>query len=64
MHYQHTQRFRGADFADYVIGAFDWLAREGAREPVPAGGHGRINAGQMMPWCEAARLPNRRPVRG
>lgn len=33
MHYQHTQRFRGADFADYVIAAFDWLAREGERAP-------------------------------
>ncbi len=33
MHYQHTQRFRGADFADYVIAAFDWLNREGAAAP-------------------------------
>ena len=33
MHYQHTQRFRGADFADYVIAAFDWLSREGADAP-------------------------------
>jgi peptidoglycan/xylan/chitin deacetylase (PgdA/CDA1 family) len=33
MHYQHTQRFRGADFAEYVIAAFDWLSREGARAP-------------------------------
>lgn len=33
MHYQHTQRFRGADFADYVIAAFDWLMREGERAP-------------------------------
>jgi peptidoglycan/xylan/chitin deacetylase (PgdA/CDA1 family) len=33
MHFQHTQRFRGADFADYVIAAFDWLQREGARAP-------------------------------
>lgn len=33
MHFQHTQRFRGADFADYVIDAFDWLAREGERAP-------------------------------
>ena len=33
MHYQHTQRFRGADFADYVIAAFDWLSREGATAP-------------------------------
>jgi len=33
MHFQHTQRFRGADFADYVAGAFDWLMAEGARAP-------------------------------
>jgi len=33
MHFHHTQRFRGADFADYVIAAFDWLAREGERAP-------------------------------
>jgi peptidoglycan/xylan/chitin deacetylase (PgdA/CDA1 family) len=33
MHYHHTQRFRGADFADYVIDAYDWLAREGASAP-------------------------------
>jgi peptidoglycan/xylan/chitin deacetylase (PgdA/CDA1 family) len=33
MHFQHTQRFRGADFADYVIDAFDWLRREGERAP-------------------------------
>ncbi|OYX11691.1 MAG: chitin deacetylase [Rhizobiales bacterium 32-66-8] len=33
MHFQHTQRFRGSDFADYVIDAFDWLVREGDRAP-------------------------------
>jgi peptidoglycan/xylan/chitin deacetylase (PgdA/CDA1 family) len=33
MHFQHSQRFRGADFADYIIAAFDWLVREGARAP-------------------------------
>jgi peptidoglycan/xylan/chitin deacetylase (PgdA/CDA1 family) len=33
MHFQHTQRFRGADFADYVTGAFDWLVREGQTAP-------------------------------
>ncbi|WP_296526506.1 polysaccharide deacetylase family protein [Rhodoplanes sp.] len=33
MHFQHTQRFSGADFADYVIDAFDWLVREGATAP-------------------------------
>jgi allantoinase len=33
MHFQNTQRFRGADFADYVTGAFDWLLREGERAP-------------------------------
>ena len=33
MHYQHTGRFRGADFADYVIDAYDWLVREGATAP-------------------------------
>ena len=33
MHFQHTQRFRGTDFADYVIGAFEWLRQEGERAP-------------------------------
>jgi peptidoglycan/xylan/chitin deacetylase (PgdA/CDA1 family) len=33
MHFQHTQRFRGADFADYVIAAYDQLLREGATAP-------------------------------
>ncbi len=33
MHFQHTQRFRGSDFADYVLDAFDWLVREGQRAP-------------------------------
>jgi peptidoglycan/xylan/chitin deacetylase (PgdA/CDA1 family) len=33
MHFQHTGRFRGADFADYVIDAYDWLVREGATAP-------------------------------
>jgi peptidoglycan/xylan/chitin deacetylase (PgdA/CDA1 family) len=33
MHFQHTQRFRGSDFADYVIDAFDWLRQEGERAP-------------------------------
>jgi peptidoglycan/xylan/chitin deacetylase (PgdA/CDA1 family) len=33
MHYHHTQRFRGADFADYVLSAYDWLVREGASAP-------------------------------
>ena len=33
MHFQHTQRFYGDDFADYVIDAFDWLCREGAKSP-------------------------------
>jgi peptidoglycan/xylan/chitin deacetylase (PgdA/CDA1 family) len=33
MHYQHTQRFRGSDFADYVIAAYDWLLREGESAP-------------------------------
>ncbi|RAI42591.1 polysaccharide deacetylase family protein [Rhodoplanes roseus] len=33
MHFQHTQRFSGADFADYVIDAFDWLACEGETAP-------------------------------
>jgi peptidoglycan/xylan/chitin deacetylase (PgdA/CDA1 family) len=33
MHFQHTQRFRGSDFADYIIGAYDWLVREGALAP-------------------------------
>lgn len=33
MHYQHTQRFRGADFADYVMAAYDWLKREGEIAP-------------------------------
>jgi peptidoglycan/xylan/chitin deacetylase (PgdA/CDA1 family) len=34
MQFFHTQRFRGAaDFAEYVIEAFDWLHREGAHAP-------------------------------
>ena len=33
MHYQHTQRFNGTDFADYVIAAYDQLVREGATAP-------------------------------
>jgi len=33
MQFNHSARFRGADFADYVIGAFDWLAREGEAAP-------------------------------
>lgn len=33
MHFQHTQRFSGADFADYVIAAYDWLKREGDTAP-------------------------------
>jgi peptidoglycan/xylan/chitin deacetylase (PgdA/CDA1 family) len=33
MHFQHTQRFSGTDFADYVTDAFDWLVREGETAP-------------------------------
>jgi peptidoglycan/xylan/chitin deacetylase (PgdA/CDA1 family) len=34
MQFQNTNRFRGAaDFADYVLEAFDWLHREGAHAP-------------------------------
>jgi peptidoglycan/xylan/chitin deacetylase (PgdA/CDA1 family) len=34
MQFFHTQRFSGAaDFAAYVIEAFDWLHREGAHQP-------------------------------
>jgi allantoinase len=33
MHYQHTQRFNGTDFSDYVIAAYDQLVREGATAP-------------------------------
>lgn len=34
MHFQHTHRFvRADDFAGYVIDAFDWLWREGERQP-------------------------------
>jgi peptidoglycan/xylan/chitin deacetylase (PgdA/CDA1 family) len=34
MQFQATNRFGGAeDFADYVLGAFDWLHREGAHAP-------------------------------
>ena len=34
MQYQNTNRFRGAaDFAEYVLDAFDWLHREGAAHP-------------------------------
>lgn len=31
MHYFHTQRFAGADFAGYVTDAMDWLHGEGGR---------------------------------
>jgi len=31
MHYFHTQRFAGRNFADYVIDAADWLQGEGGR---------------------------------
>ena len=34
MQFQNTNRFRGAaDFANYVLDAFDWLYREGAASP-------------------------------
>ncbi|MFN5567304.1 MAG: chitin deacetylase, partial [Bradyrhizobium sp.] len=33
MQYFNGSRFRGGDFADYVIDAFDWLAHEGATAP-------------------------------
>jgi len=33
MQFYNASRFRGADFADYVIDAFDWLAREGETAP-------------------------------
>ena len=34
MQFQNTNRFRGAaDFADYVLEAFEWLHREGASAP-------------------------------
>jgi peptidoglycan/xylan/chitin deacetylase (PgdA/CDA1 family) len=33
MQFLNGSRFRGADFADYVIDAFDWLAREGETSP-------------------------------
>ena len=33
MQFYNASRFRGADFADYVIGAFDWLVREGEAAP-------------------------------
>lgn len=33
MHFQHTQRFSGEDFADYCLAAFDWLAQEGETAP-------------------------------
>jgi peptidoglycan/xylan/chitin deacetylase (PgdA/CDA1 family) len=33
MQFFNASRFRGADFADYVIDAFDWLAREGEAAP-------------------------------
>ncbi len=31
MHFFHTQRFSGQDFADYVIDAAEWLAEEGGK---------------------------------
>jgi peptidoglycan/xylan/chitin deacetylase (PgdA/CDA1 family) len=33
MQFYNAARFRGADFADYVIAAFDWLVREGETAP-------------------------------
>lgn len=33
MQYYNASRFNGADFADYVIDAFEWLRREGERSP-------------------------------
>ncbi len=33
MQFYNAARFRGADFADYVIDAFDWRAREGKTAP-------------------------------
>src|SRR6266702_4681370 len=33
MQYTNASRFRGADFADYVIDSFDWLVREGETAP-------------------------------
>lgn len=33
MQFYNASRFRGADFADYVIDAFEWLAREGTSAP-------------------------------
>jgi allantoinase len=33
MQYTNASRFRGGDFADYVIDAFDWLVREGETAP-------------------------------
>jgi peptidoglycan/xylan/chitin deacetylase (PgdA/CDA1 family) len=33
MQFYNASRFRGADFADYVMDAFDWLVREGANTP-------------------------------
>jgi peptidoglycan/xylan/chitin deacetylase (PgdA/CDA1 family) len=33
MQFYNAARFRGSDFADYVIAAFDWLVREGETAP-------------------------------
>ena len=33
MQFYNAARFRGADFADYVVDAFDWLVREGETAP-------------------------------
>jgi hypothetical protein len=33
MQYYNAGRFSGQDFADYAIGAFDWLRREGETAP-------------------------------
>ncbi len=33
MQFLNESRFNGRDFADYCIGAFDWLLREGDRRP-------------------------------
>ena len=44
MQFYNAARFRGTDFADYVIHAFDWLVREGETAPkmMSVGLHCRI----------------------
>jgi hypothetical protein len=55
MQFFHTNRFSGAaDFAAYVIDAFDWLHREGAHVP-------KDDVDRPSPADDRATRPHRRP---